>query len=73
MKLTRILPRILAVEWQRYDLNHVDSELEFHKSIDNLIKKALKAVEKTDNYRHHVSNEFYSIQFLPPCRRSSSS
>jgi len=31
MKLTRILPKILAIEWQRYDLAHVDDELEYHK------------------------------------------
>jgi len=39
MKLTRILPRILAIEWQRYDLNHVDSELEFHKAMAKGLQK----------------------------------
>jgi len=39
MKLTRILPRILAIEWQRYDLNHVDSQLEFHKAMAKGLQK----------------------------------
>ncbi len=39
MKLTRILPKILAIEWQRYDLNHVDSELEFHKAMAKYLQE----------------------------------
>ena len=31
MKITSILPKVLAIEWQRYDLPHVDGELEYHK------------------------------------------
>ena len=31
MKLTRILPKVLAIQWQRYDLAQVDDELEYHK------------------------------------------
>jgi len=39
MKLTRILPRILAVEWQRYDLAHVDDELAFHKAMAKYLQQ----------------------------------
>ena len=42
MKLTRILPRILAIEWQKYDLAHVDSELEYHK----LMAKGLQKISE---------------------------
>ena len=39
MKLTRILPRVLAIEWQRYDLAHVDSKLEYHKAMASCLQK----------------------------------
>ena len=39
MKLTRILPKVLAIEWQRYDLAHVDSELEYHKAMAEYLQK----------------------------------
>ena len=39
MKLTRILPNVLAKEWQRYDLAHVDSELEYHKEMAEYLQQ----------------------------------
>ena len=39
MKLTRILPKVLAIEWQRYDLAHVDSQLEYHKAMAEYLQK----------------------------------
>ena len=39
MKLTRILPKPLAIEWQRYDLNHTDSELEYHKAMAEVLEQ----------------------------------
>ena len=39
MKLTRILPRVLAIEWQKYDLAHIDSKLEFHKAMAEGLQK----------------------------------
>ncbi len=39
MKLTRILPKILAIEWQRYDLAQVDDELEYHKVMAKYLQK----------------------------------
>ena len=39
MKLTRILPKILAIEWQRYDLAQVDDELEYHKAMAKYLQQ----------------------------------
>ena len=39
MKITRILPKPLAIEWQRYDLNHTDSELEYHKAMAEVLQE----------------------------------
>ncbi len=39
MKLTRILPKVLAIEWQRYDLSRTDSELEYHKEMADILQK----------------------------------
>ncbi len=39
MKLTRILPKVLAIEWQRYDLVHVDGELEYHKEMASYLQE----------------------------------
>ena len=39
MKLTRILPKVLAIEWQRYDLAHVEGELEYHKEMADILQK----------------------------------
>ena len=39
MKLTRILPRKLAVEWQRYDLTRTDGELEYHKGMAKYLQE----------------------------------
>jgi len=42
MKLTRILPKVLAIEWQRYDLSHVDGELEYHKEMASYLQERSK-------------------------------
>ena len=39
MKLTRILPKVLAIEWQRYDLAHVEGELEYHKEMASYLQE----------------------------------
>ncbi len=39
MKLTRILPKVLAIEWQRYDLSHVDGDLEYHKEMASYLQE----------------------------------
>ena len=39
MKLTRILPRKLAMEWQRYDLVRTDSELEYHQGMAKYLQE----------------------------------
>ena len=39
MKLTRILPKVLAIEWQRYDLARTDSELDYHKAMASVLEK----------------------------------
>jgi len=39
MKLTRILPRKLAVEWQRYDLTRTDGKLEYHKGMAKYLQE----------------------------------
>ena len=39
MKLTRILPRKLAIEWQRYDLSRTDSNLEYHKAMARVLEE----------------------------------
>lgn len=28
-----MLPKVLAIEWQKYDLAHVESDLEYHKAM----------------------------------------
>ncbi len=39
MKLTRILPKVLAIEWQRYDLSRTDGELEYHKEMASYLQE----------------------------------
>ena len=39
LKLTRILPRVLAIEWQKYDLAHVDCDLEYHKQMAEFLQQ----------------------------------
>jgi len=39
MKITRILPRRLALEWQRYDLAQVDEELECTKAMAKYLQQ----------------------------------
>ncbi len=33
MKLTRILPKFLAMSWQEYDLNQIRSRLEYYRGM----------------------------------------
>ena len=33
MKLTRILPRKLAISWQEYDINRTDSNLAYYEAM----------------------------------------
>jgi hypothetical protein len=42
LKLTRILPKPLAIEWQRYDLAHVDGDLEYHKEMAEFLEQRSK-------------------------------
>ncbi len=40
MKLTRILPRKLAISWQEYDLNRTDGLLEYYEQLARIYKHA---------------------------------
>ena len=33
MKLTRILPKKLAISWQEYDLNKIRSKLQYYRTL----------------------------------------
>ena len=39
MKVTRILPRKLAIGWQEYDLARTDGELEYHKAMAQVLEE----------------------------------
>ena len=39
MKVTRILPRKLAVGWQEYDLARTDGQLEYHKAMAQVLEE----------------------------------
>ena len=39
MKLTKILPKPLAIGWQKYDLERTDGELEYHKTMVRVLEK----------------------------------
>jgi len=40
MKLTRILPKRLAISWQEYDLNKTDGHLEYYEQLARIYKQA---------------------------------
>ena len=40
MKLTRILPRKLAISWQEYDLNRTDGYLEYYEDLSKIYRQA---------------------------------
>ena len=40
MKLTRILPRRLAISWQEYDLRRTDDYLEYYEHLARVYKQA---------------------------------
>jgi len=35
MKITRILPKPLAIAWQEYDINKLENYYEYHQNIAN--------------------------------------
>ena len=39
MKLTKILPKKLAIEWQQYDLARTEGQLEYYKDMASLFEK----------------------------------
>jgi len=39
MKITRILPKSLAIGYQEYDLRKVDSYLEYHRGMASVYEK----------------------------------
>jgi len=39
MKITRILPRRLAISWQEYDLNKVTTLLEYHIAMVQVLEQ----------------------------------
>jgi len=49
MKITRILPKKLAISWQDYDLNKVRSKLEYYRTLVRMYEE-LEA-EGTDELR----------------------
>ncbi len=40
MKLTRILPRKLAIRWQEYDLNRTDGYLAYYEDLSKIYRQA---------------------------------
>ena len=40
MKLTRILPKRLAISWQEYDLNRTDGYLAYYEELTRIYKHA---------------------------------
>jgi len=45
MKVTKLLPRKLAIGWQEYDLSRTDDKLEYHRAI-------VSALEEMSNDGH---------------------
>ena len=41
MKITRILPKSLAIAWQEYDINKMETYYEYHQRIANNFKARL--------------------------------
>jgi len=40
MKLTRILPKRLAISWQEYDLNRTDGYREYYEDLSKIYRQA---------------------------------
>jgi hypothetical protein len=52
MKITKILPKSFAIGWQEYDLNKVESLLEYHRTIvQNLEYRLAKGQEELQRLR----------------------
>ena len=43
MKITRILPKPLAIAWQEYDINKLETHYEYHQMIADNCKARLYA------------------------------
>ena len=41
MKITRILPKPLAIAWQEYDINQLETHYKYHQMIANNCKARL--------------------------------
>ena len=39
MKVTKLLPRKLAIGWQEYDLARTDDKLDYHRAIVNALEE----------------------------------
>jgi len=39
MKITKILPRKLAIGWQEYDLSRTDGQLEYYKAMVQVLEE----------------------------------
>jgi len=39
MKITRILPKKFAIDWQKYDLARTDGKLEYHKTMVSVLEE----------------------------------
>jgi len=56
MKITRILPKSLAIAWQEYDINKLESYYEYHQSIaNNCLARLNQAQNELERLRgkHH--------------------
>ncbi len=56
MKLTRILPRPLAIEWQKYDLSRSESILESHKAMVEIFQQVVDEGRSEMNRLKKVKN-----------------
>ncbi len=56
MKITRILPKPLAIAWQEYDINKLETHYEYHQMIaDNCQARLYEARHELERLRgkHH--------------------
>ena len=56
MKITRILPKPLAIAWQEYDINKLETHYEYHQMIaDNCKARLYEARDELERLRgkHH--------------------
>jgi len=54
MKITRILPKSLAIAYQEYDLNRTDGELEYYKGLVRFLEQ--RSYEAHNEFRR-LKNE----------------